>query len=237
MACTNAAVSRPRIKNPPSFVRRHGLSIVLTFVFLATLVGHSLAGWWAENEERTEEGRPALGYSAYLSSGEFMESVGENWESEFLQMAAYVLLTVWLRQQGSSESKKLDEAEEVDEDPLDHRADPRAPGPVRKGGFVLTLYKNSLSLALLALFALSFVLHAAGGARVANEEAARRGIAEHVTLSGYMLTSRFWYESLQNWQSEFLAVLAIVVLSIFLRQHGSPESKPVHAPHSATGKG
>jgi hypothetical protein len=210
---------------------------VLVLLFTITLVGHSLAGWAAENRERHDEGRPAISYAGYVTTGEFIESVGENWESEFLQMAVYVLLTVWLRQQGSSESKKLDEAEEVDEDPRDHRTDPHAPGPVKNGGFALALYKNSLSLALLALFAASFVLHAAGGARVANEEAARRGAAEHVTLVGYVMTSRFWYESLQNWQSEFLAVLSIVVLSIFLRQQGSPESKPVHAAHSATGKG
>jgi hypothetical protein len=217
--------------------RRHGLSIVLFLAFGALLFGHSLSGLRVENEERREEGRPDLTYAAYVSSGEFMESVGENWESEFLQMAAYVLLTVRLRQQGSSESKKLEGTEEVDEDPIEHRSDPGAPWPVRRGGIALTLYKSSLSVALLLLFGLSFALHAVGGARVVNEEAALRGSSAHMTVVGYVMTSRFWYESLQNWQSEFLAVLAIVVLSIFLRQHGSPESKPVHAAHSATGQG
>jgi succinate dehydrogenase hydrophobic anchor subunit len=106
---------------------------------------------------------------------------------------------------------------------------------VRHGGIWLALYKNSLSMTFFALFAASFLLHAATGSRVFNEDLASQGSTDHVTTWSYILRSRFWFESLQNWQSEFLAVAAIVILSVFLRQHGSPESKPVHAPHAATG--
>lgn len=157
----------------------------------------------------------------------------ENWESEFLQMGAFVLLTAFLRQKGSPESKGFHD-EEVDREPLPDR--PGAPWPVRRGGLALALYRNSLSIALLSLFLMSFLLHAAGGAEEYNSEQGTHG-GPMVSVAGYMGTSRFWFESLQNWQSEFLAVLSIVTLSIVLRQHGSPESKPVHAPHGTTGKG
>jgi hypothetical protein len=150
-------------------------------------------------------------------------------------MAAYVILTVFLYQKGSSESKKHDGTDEVDEDPEAHRHDAEAPSPVRRGGWRLALYKKSLSLAFLVLFLVSVAGHAASGARKFNEEQREHGSTEQVSAAGYMATPQFWYESFQNWQSEFLAVLSIVVLSIWLRQWGSPESKPVHAPHSDTG--
>jgi hypothetical protein len=150
-------------------------------------------------------------------------------------MAFYVVLTVFLYQRGSSESKKYDGTDAVEDDPEKHRNDPDAPLPVRRGGWRLTLYKNSLSLALLLLFLISFIGHATSGARKYNEEELVHGSTETVSAIGYMGTAQFWYESLQNWQSEFLAVLAIVTLSIWLRQWGSPESKPVHAPHTDTG--
>ena len=152
-------------------------------------------------------------------------------------MGFYVLLTVFLYQHGSSESKKHDGTDAVDEDPVAHRHDPHAPKAVRAGGWRLTLYKNSLSLAFLLLFCFSFVGHAVTGARKHNQEALQHGLSERVTGLEYAQTPQFWYESFQNWQSEFLAVLAIVVLSIWLRQWGSPESKPVHARHSDTGSG
>jgi hypothetical protein len=150
-------------------------------------------------------------------------------------MGFYVVLTVFLYQKGSSESKKYDGTDEVDEDPLAHRTDKNVPGPVRAGGWRLRLYQNSLSLAFLLLFLISFVGHAASGARKFAEEQREHGVHEELTVLEYLQQPRFWYESFQNWQSEFLAVLAIVVLSIWLRQWGSPESKPVHAPHASTG--
>jgi hypothetical protein len=215
--------------------RNNSLSIVLLLAFVLLLGGQSVAGHRVENEERVEHGEPPQGYVEYLTSGGFVEATAENWESEFLQMAAYVLLTIHLRQKGSSESKKLSGKEKVDADPR-ASADPRAPWPVRRGGFVLRVYENSLGLAFAALFLVSFALHAAGGAAAFNEEQAQHG-APPVSVLGYLGTSRFWFESLQNWQSEFLAVGSIVVLSIFLRQRGSPESKPVAARHDETGSG
>jgi hypothetical protein len=215
--------------------KNNGLSIVLVVLFLGCLFGHSVAGWKEYNDEQEEHGQPQVTYGRYLRTSDFGESVFENWESEFLQMAMYVLLTVFLQQKGSSESKDFDKKNEIDEDPNEHRHDPQAPAPVRKGGFALALYRHSLSLAFFALFLISFIGHAISGAAKHNQEAAEHGSSETVTTIGYMEEPSFWYESFQNWQSEFLAVLAIVVLSIWLRQYGSPESKPVHAAHSETG--
>ncbi len=217
--------------------RNNGLSIVLLVLFLFSLVGHAVAGWKTYNEDQRRHGQPEVEFTGFLTSSEFGETVFENWESEFLQMGFYVILTVFLYQRGSSESKKPDEDNDVDEDPLAHRDDPDVPGPVKAGGWRLSLYKNTLSLAFLALFLVSFVGHAASGARKHNEQQREHGSAEQLTAVGYMQTPQFWYESFQNWQSEFLAVLAIVLLSIWLRQFGSPESKPVHAAHSSTGSG
>jgi hypothetical protein len=217
--------------------KNNNLSIVVFALFLLTLAGHSVAGWKAHNEEEQQHGKPEVSYGQFLRSSEFGETVFENWESEFLQMGLYVIMTVFLIQKGSSESKKHDGTDESEEDPEAHRDDPNAPSPVRKGGWRLALYKNSLSLAFLTLFLISFVGHAASGAHKYNEEQLEHGSAEQVGTIGYMGTPQFWYESFQNWQSELLAVLAIVVLSIWLRQWGSPESKPVHAPHSDTGSG
>jgi hypothetical protein len=149
-------------------------------------------------------------------------------------MAAYVWLTVFLIQKGSSESKDPESAEEVDREPDPTRA--HAPGPVRRGGALRWIYERSLVIALLLLFLGSFVLHAIGGAHTFAESQAEHGQPRTMTVARYVRTSQFWFESLQNWQSEFLAVLTIVVLSIFLRQRGSPESKPVDAAHHETGR-
>lgn len=215
------------------FLNNNSLSLVVFVLFLIFLAGQSITGLKQYNEEQEMHSQPTIGYTEYLGSGDFIESVFENWESEFLQMGAYVLLTVYLRQKGSAESKKLEGEEETDRDPQ-KTASKDAPWPVRKGGVALMLYRNSLSLAFLALFVMSLLLHAYGGARLASEEALSHGEQGYSTIQ-FMGTSEFWYQSFQNWQSEFLAVFAIVVLSIFLRQHGSPESKPVSAPHAETG--
>ena len=217
--------------------KNNNLSIVIFTLFLLSLVGHSYAGWNVFKDEQRQHGEAEATYGQFLRSSEFGETVFENWESEFLQMAFYVVLTVFLYQRGSSESKKYDGTDEVDEDPEAHRDDPGVPSPVRRGGWRLKLYRNSLGLAFFVLFLVSFLGHAASGARKYNEEEQAHGSTETVSAIGYMATPQFWYESLQNWQSEFLAVLAIVVLSIWLRQWGSPESKPVHAAHSHTGSG
>jgi hypothetical protein len=148
-----------------------------------------------------------------------------------------VFLTAFLFQKGSAESKKLDEPEPVDRDPRANRDNADVPWPVRRGGFVLKLYEYSLSLAFLLLFLISITLHAVAGAADYNQEQGAHGELSALTPIQYAGTSRFWFESMQNWQSEFLAIAAVVVLSIFLRQRGSPESKPVDSPHAETGTG
>lgn len=215
------------------FVRENSLSIVLFVFFIVFLLGETLTGFSHQNQQLEEHGQPIQSLSEYVRSGDYIEGVFENWESEFLQMGAYVVLTVFLRQKGSAESKKLIGEDASDADP--HQSINRnAPWPVRKGGIVLKIYKNSLSLAFLVLFIMSFALHAYGGAKASCEQ---NQIHEQACTStvGFIGTSEFWYQSFQNWQSEFLAVFAIVVLSIYLRQQGSPESKPVNAPYSRTG--
>jgi hypothetical protein len=219
------------------FLRENGLSLVLFFgFFIPFLVGQGVAGYRENNSDRLEHGRPPLRFVEYLRDPHFWEATAENWESEFLQMFAYVFLTVFLFQRGSSESKKLDEPNEVDRDPRQSRHQKDAPWPVRKGGLILWLYERSLSLALLLLFLLSFSIHAVSSRSEYNEEQALHSESP-VALGEYMTSSRFWFESFQNWQSEFLSIWAMVVFTIYLRQRGSPESKPVDSPHSETGSG
>jgi hypothetical protein len=212
----------------------HGLTIVLMGLFLFSFVGQAWSGWYAYNEDRVAHGKPEVALDQYLGSGHFGEATFENFESEFLQMAFYVLLTIWLYQIGSSESKRPDVIEPVDLDPRESPQKDRAPWPVRKGGVVLTLYENSLSIAFAMLFLASFALHGASGVVEFNEDRAAHGEPPATTLE-YMASSTFWFESFQNWQSEFLSLAAMVGFSIFLRQRGSPESKPVDAPLWETG--
>jgi Domain of unknown function (DUF6766) len=217
-------------------VKENGLSLTLFFLFFVTfLLGQSVAGQREYNSEQREHGEQAVSYLGYLRTAHFGEATFENWESEFLQMGAYVLLTALLVQKGSSESKDPDAEEPVDEDPREH-VRPDSPWPVRAGGVPLKVYEHSLTIAMFGLFLASFLLHAATGARAYSSEQVQHG-GSAVGMWGYLTTSRFWFESLQNWQSEFLAVAAIVVLTIFLRERGSPESKPVAAPHTMTGNG
>ncbi|AXY78475.1 hypothetical protein D3H65_01480 [Paraflavitalea soli] len=215
------------------FLRNNGLSITFLFLFLFALAGQFFTGFADHNKEREEEGQPALTAGQYIHSGHFIQATFENWESEFLQMALYVLLTIWLRQKGSSESKKCDGPEEVDREPSPDRKG--APWPVRRGGLILKIYKHSLSIALFLLFILSFVMHFYGSWKDENEHLALKNIPAE-SVSQYITDARFWFESFQNWQSEFLSVLTIVVLSIFLRQKGSPQSKPVDASNDETGE-
>ena len=217
------------------WLRENALSVVaLGVFFLLFIVGQTVSGHRTYNEEQRDHGEAEVSFVEYLTTAHFGEATFENWESEFLQMGAYVLLTVWLRQRGSSESKPLEGDDPVDEDPAKHRNDRGAPWPVRRGGLVLTLYKNSLSIAFMTLFLLTWWLHALTGAREYSAEQVAHG-GQPVDTVQFLTRAQFWFESLQNWQSEFLAVGAIVLLTIWLRQQGSPESKPVHAPHAATG--
>lgn len=218
----------------PRFFRNNGLSIVLFALFSGALVGQILTGFREHNEDQKAHNRPPVQFAEYLTSGHFIEATFENWESEFLQMGFYVVLTIFLFQKGSSESKKPDTVSRVDIIPESALDNPDTPAPVKRGGWQLKLYQNSLSIALLLLFIMSFVLHGVGGAREYNEEQAEHNEPTVSTVE-YMSSSRFWFESFQNWQSEFLSIGVMVVLSIFLRQKGSPESKPVDSPHGETG--
>jgi hypothetical protein len=219
------------------FWQDNSLSIVmLGMFFVAFIFGQAFTGHLESNDNRVQHGLPALTFAEYLTSAHFVEATMENWESEFLQMATFVFFTAFLYQKGSAESKDPEKKEEVDRDPRRVRDKRNSPWPVRRGGWLLWLYERSLLLAFLTLFAASFLLHGMGGRGTYNEEQMAHG-APPVSLVGYMTGSRFWFESFQNWQSEFLAIGCMVIFTIFLRQRGSPESKPVDAPHSETGKG
>lgn len=215
-----------------TFIYNNGL--IIAFLLLAVLAvgGQTVTGWNQYNEFLTEHKKEQATLFAYLNTGHFLQATFENWESEFFQMALFVWFTVFLRQKGSSESKQLTGKEEVDRQPKKH---PDAPWPVRKGGRILKLYKHSLSLSLMMLFFISFVLHWYGSNKDFNEIQISEGKATETMIS-YLSNSRLWFESFQNWQSEFLSVFAIIFLSIYLREIGSPQSKPVDAPHFETGE-
>ena len=216
------------------FLRNNGLSLTLFGLFVISIVGQAIAGWRALLEELRQHDLPEVAFTAYLASGHFLSATFENWESEFLQMAVYVLLTVFLIQKGASESKKPDDENPEDEPPQKRRGQPDAPWPVHRGGLILRLYSHSLSIALTALFLASFWLHLAGSTRRTNEEAVRHG-QPMKSMMEILIDAEFWYESFQNWQSEFLSLAVLLVLGIYLRERGSPESKPVAAPHAMTG--
>jgi hypothetical protein len=209
----------------------NSLSLALFFLFAVCLTGQILTGHRNHNLERQDHGQSKLSFREYIVSGHAIEATFENWESEFLQMGALVLLTVFLRQKGAADSQKVNGEKRRGALHTAHRAN--APWPVRKGGWVLKTYKHSLSLSLLALFLLSFCLHAAGGRLAYNEDQIRHG-ERALSLLQYMSTSRFWFESFQNWQSEFLSVGVLLLLSIFLREKGSPQSKRVNEPYFET---
>jgi hypothetical protein len=221
------------VKKMKTFLRNNGLSIAFILLFLFSVGGQILFGLEEYNKELSEEGGLPVNLGAYLTSGHFLQATFENWESEFLQMALFVVLTIFLQQKGSSESKDFDKEEEVDRESDPNRKD--APWPVRVGGWTLSIYKHSLTILLFLLFAVSFVIHFYGSLKDENIQKALKGQPMETAVN-YISDSRFWFESFQNWQSEFLSVFAIVILSIFLRQKGSPQSKPVDAPNAETGE-
>lgn len=209
-----------------TFLRDNGLTIALVAMFLFSVLGMVWSGHAAHNDELREHGSAGIGVLAYLGSGDFLSALFENWESEFLQMAAYVMLTAMLFQRGSAESRDPD-------DP--GRAGDELPAAARKRRPILVwLYSYSLGIALAVLFIVSFGLHWRASLTAANEEALRYG-GEIQSFGSYVLNAQFWFESFQNWQSEFMSTAVLVVLSIFLRHKGSPESKPVAARNAETG--
>ncbi|TIT54767.1 MAG: hypothetical protein E5W72_02495 [Mesorhizobium sp.] len=195
-------------------------------MFLFSALGMIWSGHSAYNEELREHGSAAIGLLAYLKSGDFLSALFENWESEFLQMSAYVMLTAMLFQRGSAESRDPD-------DP--NRPEDELPTATRRRNPILSwLYSYSLGLALALLFIISFALHWGASLAAANEEALRHG-GEVQSVGDYLLDAQLWFESFQNWQSEFMSTAVLVLLSIFLRHKGSPESKPAGASNSETG--
>ncbi|MEX2014819.1 MAG: DUF6766 family protein [Candidatus Saccharimonadales bacterium] len=216
------------------FWAENSLSIVLFLLFFVFLIGLSLTGYTHENNELAAHGEEPIAFTEYLSSGDFIEAVFENWESEFLQMGALVILTIWLKQKGSADSKKLKGKEDVD---THSRYSIISASSWKNRGKAVShaVYANSLGIALFLLFFISFVFHALSGTAAANEEALQHGEQQYSVIE-YASSSQFWFESFQNWQSEFLAVGALLVLSIYFRQRKSPESKPVGEKNSKTGR-
>ena len=217
------------------WIRDRALTLVLLLMFALFLIGQVATGFAEYNATREEHDQPLVSLSGYFGTGHPWEALFENWESEFLQMAVFVLLTTVLVQKGSPESRRPGAKELVDADPRDFAHDPEAPWPVRRGGWILLLYEHSLGLAFILLFLFSWAGHALGGYSEFAANEARHHQLPH-TFRDYLTSSRFWFESFQNWQSEFLSIAAMVWLAVYLRQRWSPESKPVHAPHAETGR-
>ncbi|MDT5018522.1 MAG: hypothetical protein QOD39_4682 [Mycobacterium sp.] len=225
----------PQNRRLSTLLRENGLLLACLGLFAVFFVGMVVSGAATYNQEQQEHGsQEQVSVLTYLTTGDFVEATFENWESEFLQMGMYIVLTAFLFQKGSSESKPVNEPAPQDQDPRKANTNQLTPWPVRQGGWVLSLYERSLAIAFFVLFFASWVLHGVGGAKAFNEEQLQHGQAA-ISVWRYMTTSQFWFESMQNWQSEFIAVAAIVALSIFLRQRGSAESKPVAEPNRDTG--
>lgn len=216
------------------WLRERALTLSMMAMFVIFLAGQIGTGFYEYNADRTEHRQVAISVWDYGKTGHVWEAIFENWESEFLQMAVFILVTAKLIQKGSPESRRPGVTEPFDVDPRDFADDPRAPWPVRRGGWVLKLYENSLGLAFILLFLISWIGHALGGTAEANEELLEHGLPPE-SIMDYIASSKFWFESFQNWQSEFLSIAAMVWLTVYLRQRGSPESKAVHAPHDETG--
>ncbi|WP_282851487.1 DUF6766 family protein [Gulosibacter sediminis] len=213
-------------------IRDHALSIGFAAAFLITLFAQSVVGLAAYNEDQASHDLPVVDWAAFVTSSDFVVDVAENWQSEFLQFFLFILATVWLVQRGSPESKKVgDEGLGSDQEQLVgeySRSD--SPRWAKVSGWRRTLYSNSLLIVMGSIFLLSWLAQGVAGTVAFNEEQAMHGEAA-VSFGQYILSPDFWNRTLQNWQSELLAVGSMVAFSIFLRQRGSPESKPVGAPH------
>jgi len=216
-------------------VRNNGLYLFFGALFLAALIGQALTGVAEYNNEQLAAGLPAISLGYYLTSAAFAVDVAENWQSEYLQFLLYICATVWLVQRGSPESKPLDETgTESDQDQkVGAFAEPNSPKWAKAGGWRLAVFSRSLGLVMGTIFALSWLAQSVAG-RAHYNESQLNDLQDPLSWTGYATSADFWNRTLQNWQSEFLAVASMVVLSIYLRQRGSPESKPVGAAHDAT---
>jgi hypothetical protein len=217
-------------------IRNNGLALFFGAIFLVTLVGQAFVGQDDFNHAQVAHHDDPITLARYVTSSEFWVDVLENWQSEYLQFTLYIVGTVWLLQRGSPESKELDKAgTESDEDQLiGPHAGPDSPRWARAGGWRTRIYSNSLLIVMAGIWIASWLGQSVTGRIAYNAEQFDHHEAA-VTWGRYLTTSDFWNRTLQNWQSEFLAVGSMAVLAIYLRQRGSPESKPVGAPHDATG--
>jgi hypothetical protein len=218
------------------FLFENGLSLFFGAIFLATLVGQSFVGQHAYNADQLEHDAHPLSWLNYVLSPDFGGAVLENWQSEFLQFTLFILATVWLVQKGSNESKKLDEVggESDQKQKLGGYAPDNAPALAKRGRDLLRkLYENSLVLAMVVIFLLSWFGQSLNNWRFENDDRREHG-EQAIGWSTYVREADFWERTLQNWQSEFLAVGTMAAFTIYLRQRGSPESKPVGAPHDET---
>jgi hypothetical protein len=219
-----------------NFVRENSLSLFFATIFLTTLVGQSFAGQHAYSAEQVEQGGSAVSWLTYVTSAHYWGAVMENWQSEFLQFSLFIGATIWLVQKGSNESKPLgDKGLESDErQRVGSHAGPESPLWARGGGLRTRLYENSLLLTMGVIFLATWLAQSLNNWRTFNQEQRERSEAQ-LSWVRYLIDPDFWEKTLQNWQSEFLAVGSMAVLTIYLRQRGSPESKPVGAPHDETG--
>lgn len=216
-------------------LRENSLSLVFGGLFLTALVAQAFVGLAVYNEAARTAGLAEIGFGRYVTSSAFAVDVAENWQSEYLQFTLYILLTVWLVQRGSSESKPPEDAglgSDADER-VGEFAEPDSPRPASARGWLRGLYSMSLTVVMASIFLLSWAAQAVTG-RVAVNEERLRDLLDPLTLAQYVAHPDFWSRTLQNWQSELLAVGSMAIFAVFLRQRGSPESKPVGAPHSET---
>jgi hypothetical protein len=219
------------------FLRENSLSAFFGVILIGSLVGQSFAGLHQFNADAVTHHRAAYTWWRYVTSSEFGGDVMENWQSEFLQFTLYILTTVWLMQRGSSESKSEDDLGTMSDQSqfVGGYAKEGSPAWAKAEGFRRRLYGNSLVLAMSACFFGSWLCQSVNGWRAFNHEQLDHKEAT-ISWGEYWANADFWDRSLQNWQSEFLAVGTMAVFAVYLRQRGSPESKPVGAPHDATGE-
>jgi hypothetical protein len=219
----------------PRVIRDNGLSLAFGTIFLATLVGQAISGADTFNHGQALHNADPISFGHYVTSALFWADVMENWQSEYLQFTLYIFATIWLVQKGSPESKKPEDVGlESDEQQLvGTHAKPDSPRWAKAGGWRTTVFSNSLLLVMATIWIASWLAQSLAGRIVYNADQLDHQ-AGTVSWSTYVSTSDFWNRTLQNWQSEFLAVGSMVILSVFLRQRGSPESKPVGAAHSDT---
>jgi hypothetical protein len=213
-------------------IKEHGLSIGFAVIFVLALIGQSVAGLFEFNEEQGAHGSPQVDWLQFVTSSQFVVDVAENWQSEYLQFFLFIAATIWLVQKGSPESKKPgDEGLGSDEEQMvKEHARPDSPKWAKVSGWRHTLFANSLLIVMGAIFLLAWLAQSISGLVVFNADQLEHQQAA-ISWAEYLASADFWNRTLQNWQSEFLAVGSMIALSIFLRQRGSSESKPVGAPH------